>query len=95
VTARELYEQHLAKAAPGTPLAAAFARVPAGTASVADLVAYAEWELWEAMYSLPLDDKPKPSDEHPRGLDVSHANACTFRAIGALTRLQRLLGAKP
>lgn len=77
------YQQHLAEFDRER-----WQRVCYGDASAADLIAYARWELREAMQSLP----PDPHDE-PRGrpVDGFHAGCCALRAEAALRQLERLL----
>lgn len=94
MTSKDLYEKHLADAQPGTPLHAVFERVRNGTASAADLIAYAEWEMWEAIYSLPPEAGAKGeqnnSGEVSRVVDGFHASCCVERALGAVRQLAKL-----
>lgn len=97
MTGKELYDRHLAEALPGTPLAAVFDRVGNGTASAEDLIAYARWEMWEAIYSLPPQSGSKEAassnGEVSRVTDGFHAGCCISRAEAALRHLARLLEA--
>jgi hypothetical protein len=99
VTARELYEQHLAKAAPGTPLHATMQRVGSSEVSSDDLIAYASWQMWDAIYALPPESAPKDDPRHATGeasriTDGFHASSCVARAEGALRLLARQLEKK-
>lgn len=57
MTSTQLYELHLAEMAIGTPLHSASGRVMNGQASVAELIAAAQWQLTEADFS--LDKEPR------------------------------------
>lgn len=85
MTSKELYEQHLAKAANGTALRERMLLVGMGGASATDLIEYAKWELWEAIYSLP------PEAPNSRPADPNHAGCCALRADSAIRQLERLL----
>lgn len=99
MTSKDFYEKHLAEAAPGTPLHAVFDRVRNGTASADDLIAYARWEMWEAIYSLPPEAGAKGgtnnSGEVSRVTDGFHASCCVERAECALRQLKKLLDGGP
>jgi len=83
MTGRELYERHLAEAAPGTPLRALMTKVGSVECSDEELLAYARWELREAMYSLP----PEPQRGDAKHGDGFHAGCCVMRAEAALRLL--------
>lgn len=89
MTSKELYAKHWAEMADGSPLRHACNRVLNGTASADDLIAFARWELWEAIYSLPPD--PPAGEERGRHVDGFHAGCCASRAEGALRQLKKLL----
>lgn len=96
MNAKELYDAHLAQAAPGTPLHASMQKVGiSADVTVDELIAYAQWEMWEAIYSLPPESAIKGDPRHATGdasriTDGFHASCCIARADGALRLLTKL-----
>ena len=63
---------------------AVFRRIATGVPSVADSLAYIEWELREADESLPPN-----APNNGRGNDGWHASCCVERALTDLRRLAK------
>lgn len=95
MTSKEAYERHLAEAAPGTPLHTLMRKVGSVDVTAEELIAYARWEMWEAIYSLPPESGARGemnnSGEVSRVTDGFHASCCVVRAAMALRLLEKTL----